>query len=127
MHSGLPIIARASECDFVLELGLRFGPLRLAFYGRVHIERSDPPHGYLLVGRGAGGPAGRASGTAEITLAERAGGCVLNYAIEADMRGRLSLIGPIVLSNIGKAFTASFTARFKTLVDRRPVRGYAPA
>ena len=118
---GCQSLVRSSDRDFALELKLQLGLIRLAFDGTVRIEASDPPNALCLVGRGRGGIAGEAAGRAEFTLAEQFGGCTLRYAVDAEVRGPLSVAGPFVLTNIGTAISSLFAVRFGELVDgRRP-------
>lgn len=107
--------------DRAFGLALRVGPLGLAFRGVVAIATSDPPRGYSLVGRGEGGRAGAASGTASIALFEETGGCRVCYSIEATTQGLLAALGTVVLTGAGRGMTTVFAQRLTARLDgRRP-------
>lgn len=87
----------------------RVGPMKARFAGNMHIEDTDPPHSYKLVGSGSAGNAGAARG--EILIKLRPLGpekTVLDFDASIVMTGRMAQIGGKMIHSTAEAFASEF-------------------
>lgn len=120
---GCRSVSRESDNAYRVTAAVRFGPVRVAFDGMVEVDGFEALQRLSLIGRGRGGPAGTASGTAMIRLAERPGGCRLSYELEARTDGPIARLGPTFLTGLAGALSATFARRFARLFEpRAPAR-----
>ncbi len=94
----------------------KVGPVRARFSGRVELTDIRPPESYRISGEGKGGVAGVAKGSADVTLVEDGDGTILNYAVKADVGGKLAQIGSRLVQSTANKYTADFFARFGDIV-----------
>ena len=94
----------------------KVGPVRARFSGRVELSDIRPPESYRISGEGKGGVAGVAKGSADVTLVEDGDGTILNYAVKADVGGKLAQIGSRLVQSTANKYTADFFARFGDIV-----------
>ena len=114
---GCQAIQRGTDGTFRLKVLVRLGPVRIEFSGRVEVTESDFPRAYVMTGRGDGGFAGLAKGTAHIRLVEvPGGGCRLVYRVETSQDGPLANLGVLFLSGIAKTMTDQFVSALASLV-----------
>src|SRR6185295_9984981 len=69
---------------------VKVGPVSARFKGKVTLSDLDPPNGYKITGEGEGGVAGFAKGSADVALADKDGGTLLTYNVEAQIGGKLA-------------------------------------
>ena len=127
---GCQSLVRVSDGRFGLVVDVSFGPVRIPFRGSVEVDGSDPPHCYRMVGRGEGGLAGLAAGSATIRLTQVAGGCRLGYVIRAEPQGPFAALGSVVVTGLARSLTDRFIDGLAGLLERdagRPVRPGIPA
>ena len=72
---------------------MKVGPVSARFKGKVTLSDLDPPNGYKISGEGEGGVAGFAKGGATVALADKDGGTLLSYNVEAQIGGKLAQLG----------------------------------
>ncbi len=94
----------------------KVGPVRARFSGRVELTDIRPPESYRISGEGKGGVAGVAKGSADVTLVEDGDGTILNYAVKADVGGKLAQIGSRLVQSTANKYTTDFFARFGDIV-----------
>lgn len=107
---------------FAAVVAVKIGPIGARFNGAVAIENPDPPSGYTLAGRGQGGMAGSARGSAKVDLAEHGSATLLTYAVDAEVGGRLAQLGGPVIDATAKRLAAQFFTNFE-----REMGGGTPA
>ena len=73
---------------------VKVGPVKARWKGKVRLSDFDPPNSYRISGEGEGGVAGFAKGGALVSLAEKDGGTLLSYNVEAQIGGKLAQLGP---------------------------------
>ncbi len=95
---------------------VKVGPVRAKFSGRVELSDIRPPESYRISGEGKGGVAGFAKGGADVSLVEDGDGTILNYAVKADVGGKLAQIGSRLVQSTANKYTADFFARFGDIV-----------
>ena len=77
----------------------------------------DPPNGYKISGEGEGGVAGFAKGGATVGLADKDGGTLLNYDVEAQIGGKLAQLGQRLINGSAKKLADEFFANFAKAVQ----------
>lgn len=121
---GCRSLEKRSDTDMDAEVGLKMGPVRANFKGAVTLSDLDPPNGYVISGKGSGGPAGLAKGNAQVRLEEDgAGATQLFYTARVDMSGRIAQLGGRLIQSTADRLSAEFFESFKTAVEA----GEAPA
>jgi uncharacterized protein len=88
------------------------GPVSARFKGKVTLSDLDPPNGYKISGEGEGGVAGFAKGGARVDLAEKDGGTLLSYRVEAQIGGKLAQLGQRLINGPAKKLSDEFFANF---------------
>ena len=99
----------------------RIGPLSASFTGELSLENLDPPQSYTLVGKGVGGAAGHAEGAADVSISPEDDGARLDYALRAEVTGRLAKIGLGLVEGFARRMAAQFFERFTRILEGRPV------
>ena len=96
---------------------IKVGPVSARFKGRVTLSDLDPPNGYKISGEGEGGVAGFAKGGAVVALAEKDGGTLLTYNVEANIGGKLAQLGQRLINGSAKKLADEFFANFAKAVQ----------
>jgi len=96
---------------------IKVGPVSARFKGRVTLSDLDPPKGYKISGEGEGGVAGFAKGGATVALAEKDGGTLLTYDVEAQIGGKLAQLGQRLINGTAKKLADEFFANFAKAVQ----------
>src|SRR5438132_7028942 len=91
---------------------MKVGPVSARFKGKVLLSDLDPPNGYKISGEGEGGVAGFAKGGATVGLAEKDGGTLLSYHVEAQIGGKLAQLGQRLINGTAKKLADEFFANF---------------
>jgi uncharacterized protein len=100
-----------------LEKKMKVGPVSARFKGKVTLSDLDPPNGYKISGEGEGGVAGFAKGGAVVKLAEKDGGTLLSYEVEAQIGGKLAQLGQRLINGAAKKLGDEFFANFAKAVQ----------
>ena len=95
---------------------VKVGPVAATFKGKVDLLDLDPPNGYRISGEGEGGVAGFAKGGATVALAEKDGGTLLSYNVEAQIGGKLAQLGQRLINGAAKKLADEFFAKFADAV-----------
>jgi carbon monoxide dehydrogenase subunit G len=104
------------ENEFQAVASNRIGPVKARFKGKVRLTDLDPPNGYKISGEGDGGVAGFAKGGASVMLAEKDGGTLLTYNVEAQIGGKLAQLGQRLVNGAAKKLADDFFVRFAAAV-----------
>jgi carbon monoxide dehydrogenase subunit G len=94
----------------------KIGPVKAKFKGRVTLSDLDPPNGYRISGQGDGGVAGFAKGGAVVALADKDGGTLLTYNVEAQIGGKLAQLGQRLINGAAKKLADQFFENFAAAV-----------
>lgn len=89
---------------------MKVGPVSARFRGKVTLSDLDPPNGYKISGEGEGGVAGFAKGGAKVDLADRDGGTLLSYQVDAQIGGKLAQLGQRLINGSAKKLADEFFA-----------------
>lgn len=113
---GCESLTQDGDGAFDATVQVKVGPVRAKFSGRVELSDIRPPESYRISGEGKGGVAGFAKGGADVSLVEDGDGTILNYAVKADVGGKLAQIGSRLVQSTANKYTADFFARFGDIV-----------
>lgn len=113
---GCTEMLQTGDSEFTASVVVRVGPVSATFKGKVELSDLDPPHGYTLSGRGQGGPAGFAKGSAKIRLTPEGDGTRLSYVADVDIGGKLASVGGRLIQSVAKKNADDFFSAFSSVV-----------
>ena len=113
---GCEELNKASDTEFQAIAVVKIGPVKARFKGKVNLTDLNPPNGYRISGEGEGGVAGFAKGGATVTLAEKDGGTLLSYNVEAQIGGKLAQLGQRLVNGVAKKIADDFFKNFAAMV-----------
>ena len=114
---GCEELEKTDETNFRAVAKMKVGPVSARFRGKVTLSDLDPPNGYKITGEGEGGVAGFAKGGATVGLAEKDGGTLLTYTVEAQIGGKLAQLGQRLINGAAKKLADEFFANFAKAVE----------
>jgi len=114
---GCEELEKTEDTGFRAVAKMKVGPVSARFKGRVTLSDLDPPNGYKISGEGEGGVAGFAKGGATVALAEKDGGTLLTYNVEAQIGGKLAQLGQRLINGSAKKLADEFFANFAKAVQ----------
>ncbi len=114
---GCEELERTEDNGFRAVAKMKVGPVSARFKGKVVLSDLDPPNGYKISGEGEGGVAGFAKGGATVALAEKDGGTLLSYNVEAQIGGKLAQLGQRLINGTAKKLADEFFANFAKAVQ----------
>ena len=113
---GCESLEKLSETEFQAVAVVKIGPVKAKFKGKVRLSDLDPPNSYRISGEGEGGAAGFAKGGAKVSLADKDGGTLLTYDVEAQIGGKLAQLGQRLINSAAKKTADDFFAKFAAAV-----------
>src|SRR3974390_2585769 len=113
---GCEELDKESDNGFRAVATTKVGPVKARFKGRVQLTDLDPPNGYRISGEGDGGVAGFAKGGATVSLADKDGGTLLTYNVEAQIGGKLAQLGQRLINGAAKKVADDFFQKFASTV-----------
>ena len=115
---GCEQLDKTSDTEFQAIASIKIGPVKARWKGKVRLSDLDPPNGYKISGEGEGGVAGFAKGGATVALAEKDGGTLLSYNVEAQIGGKLAQLGQRLINSAAKKTADDFFANFAKAVQQ---------
>lgn len=109
---GCESLDRLSDTEYRLAMTARVGPVNAKFRGRLLLADVDAPRSYALKFEGQGGAAGFANGTAKVELSPTDAGTHIDYAVNAQVGGKLAQIGSRLVNGAAAKMADDFFARF---------------
>jgi len=109
---GCEQLDRNSNNEFQAVATIKVGPVKARWKGKVRLSDLDPPNSYRISGEGEGGVAGFAKGAATVSLADKDGGTLLSYNVEAQIGGKLAQLGQRLINSAAKKTADDFFANF---------------
>jgi carbon monoxide dehydrogenase subunit G len=113
---GCEQLDKVSDAEFQAVASIKVGPVKARWKGKVRLSDMDPPNSYRISGEGEGGVAGFAKGGANVSLAEKDGGTLLSYNVEAQIGGKLAQLGQRLINSAAKKTADDFFANFAKAV-----------
>ena len=95
----------------------KVGPVKATFKGEVTLSEMTPPHSLTITGAGKGGPAGFASGGADVVLTPTATGTTLSYDVNAKVGGKMAQLGSRIIDGFARKMADQFFDDFKKVVE----------
>jgi carbon monoxide dehydrogenase subunit G len=120
---GCEALEQTGANEFTATVKAKIGPVSAMFKGKVELSELDPPHGYTLSGRGQGGPAGFAKGSAQVRLTPDGDGTLLRYSATVEIGGKLASVGSRLIGGVATKLAEEFFESF----GRTITGGVAPA
>ena len=113
---GCQSLEQVSPTELKATVALKIGPMNAKFSGDVELKDLNPPESYRIEGSGSGGVAGRASGGADVRLADEGGVTLLTYDVDAKVSGKIAQLGQRLIdataNSLAEKFFTSFAAEF---------------
>jgi uncharacterized protein len=119
---GCESITKRSDTQFEARVIAKVGPVKAGFIGIVNLSDLNPPSSYRISGEGKGGLAGFATGGADVRLEDADGGTKLSYDVEAQVGGKLAMLGSRLIDSTARSMATQFFEKFASIVG-----GTAPA
>ncbi|MGH8798816.1 MAG: CoxG family protein [Casimicrobiaceae bacterium] len=116
---GCESIERVLAEEYRVAMTMRVGPVSAKFAGRLVLADLVPQRSYTLQFEGQGGAAGFANGTARVALAPVDAGTQIDYAVNAQIGGKLAQIGSRLVDGAAAKVADDFFARFVAHVGAR--------
>jgi uncharacterized protein len=113
---GCESLTKTSDTELEAVAKLKIGPVSATFKGRVTLLNLDPPNGYRIEGQGEGGIAGFAKGAADVALVPIPEGTRLDYAVDAQVGGKIAQLGGRLINGVATKLADQFFAKFKAAV-----------
>jgi hypothetical protein len=112
---GCQELEKRSDTEMTAKVVSKIGPVKATFTGDVILSNINPPVSYTISGEGKGGVAGFAKGGADITLVEDGDGTIMQYAVKAQVGGKLAQLGARLIDATAKQMADDF---FRSFADR---------
>lgn len=109
---GCESLQQVGEAAFAAVVKLKIGPVSARFSGDVELSDIEHPKACTLTGKGSGGIAGFAKGSARVTLEDRGTSTVLTYRAEAAVGGKLAALGSRLIKSTAQKLAGEFFANF---------------
>ena len=113
---GCESLDKDSDNEFRAVATIKIGPVKARWKGKVRFSNLDPPNSYRISGEGDGGVAGFAKGGAEVSLANKDGGTLLSYNVEAQIGGKLAQLEQRLINSVAKKTADDFFENFAAAV-----------
>ena len=117
---GCEKLERTADNQFTATAAIKIGPIAARFNGKVNLVDLDEPNSYRIQGEGQGGVAGFAKGGATVRLADEGPFTVLNYAVQAQVGGKIAQLGARLIDATSKQMADQFFTRFTDEVAGPP-------
>jgi uncharacterized protein len=118
---GCELLDKNSDNEFRAVATIKIGPVKARWKGKVRFSDLDPPNSYRISGEGEGGVAGFAKGGAKVSLADKDGGTLLSYNVEAQIGGKLAQLGQRLINSVAKKTADDFFEKFTAAVTPKIV------
>ncbi len=118
---GCQSLEKESEDRFSAVAEVKIGPIGARFKGDVQLSDLDPGNGYTIAGKGNGGIAGNAKGSARVRLSDLGGGTLVSYDVDAEVGGRMAQLGGPLIDATAKQLAGRFFAKFGEIVGGEEV------
>jgi uncharacterized protein len=118
---GCDSIIRHSPTKLEAKVTIKLGPVKAGFTGVVNLTDMDPPNGYRISGEGKGGLAGFASGGADVKLEDAPGGTLLKYDVDAQVGGKLAMLGSRLIDSTAQSLATQFFEKFAAAAAKMDV------
>jgi uncharacterized protein len=112
---GCESITKHSDTRMEAKVTVKVGPVKAGFTGIVNLTDLDPPNSYRISGEGKG-IAGLANGGANVSLEDADGGTKLSYDVDAQVGGKLAMLGSRLIDSTARSLATQFFDKFAKVV-----------
>ncbi|HTN98776.1 MAG TPA: carbon monoxide dehydrogenase subunit G, partial [Nordella sp.] len=112
---GCEEITMHSDTELEAKVMVKVGPVKARFTGNVKLTDLNPPASYRISGEGKG-VAGLANGGADVCLEEVDGGTKLSYDVDAQVGGKLAMLGSRLIDSTARSLATQFFDKFAKIV-----------
>lgn len=116
---GCETLEQTTDTTFSAVVKLKVGPVSARFKGEVELSDIEPLVACTLSGKGSGGMAGFAKGSARVTLVPDGETTILFYRAEAAVGGKLAALGSRLVQSTAQKLAGEFFAKFSTVLSER--------
>lgn len=116
---GCEEITKHSDTELEAKVTVKVGPVKAGFTGTVNLTDLNPPASYRISGEGKG-IAGLANGGADVRLEEVDGGTKLSYDVDAQVGGKLAMLGSRLIDSTARSLATQFFDKFAKIVGGVP-------
>jgi carbon monoxide dehydrogenase subunit G len=113
---GCESITKHSDTKLEARVIAKVGPVKAGFTGIVNLTDLNPPSSYRISGEGKGGLAGFARGGADVKLEDADGGTKLSYDVDAQVGGKLAMLGSRLIDSTARSMATQFFEKFASVV-----------
>ena len=124
---GCESFERSGDNQFTARITNRIGPVKASFGFIIELSDLDPPNSYVLHGKGQGGAAGFANGSARVSLQDEGDHTVLNYELDASVGGKLAQLGGRLIDGAAKKLADEFFSRLSEEISSQESVAEEPA
>lgn len=114
---GCETLEQTSATEFSAVVKLKVGPVSARFKGDVELSDIEPFVACTLSGKGSGGIAGFAKGSARVTLTPQGDATLLTYRADAAVGGKLAALGSRLIKSTAQKLAGEFFANFKAVLS----------
>lgn len=114
---GCEDLTQTTDTAFAATVKLKIGPVSARFKGDVDLSEMDAPRSCLLSGKGSGGIAGFAKGSARVALTPHEGGTLLTYTADAALGGKLAALGSRLIQATANKLANEFFTSFSRVLN----------
>ncbi|NLS02087.1 carbon monoxide dehydrogenase subunit G [Rhizobium sp. P32RR-XVIII] len=116
---GCQSLEMKSPTELAAIVKVKIGPVSATFNGEVTLTNVKAPESYTISGEGKGGVAGFAKGGADVALNEDGAETVLQYAVKAQIGGKLAQLGARLVDTTSHKLAQQFFANFNSVVSEK--------
>lgn len=114
---GCDVIEASSPTEMKATVVIKVGPVKASFAGEVTLSDLQPPESYRISGKGSGGFAGHASGSATVKLtALSPTQTQMDYNVDAQIGGKLAMLGSRLIDSTAQSLAGQFFTKFAALM-----------
>lgn len=114
---GCEQLEQTAENAFAATVKIKIGPVAARFKGDVELSEMVPPMSCLLSGKGSGGVAGFARGSAQVVLTAIEEGTLLTYTADAALGGKLASLGSRLIQSTANRLANDFFTTFSQVLN----------
>ncbi len=117
---GCESIEKDGDASYKAVVVMSIGPLRVRFSGTLDITEAQEPVQCRLLFEGAGGPAGLAKGSADVTLFAAGDDTRLAYCADTQIAGKLAQVGARLIDSVARKLATEFFDKFESALVNDP-------
>lgn len=114
---GCTAVRAVGDNGLEVRLTAALGPVRTGFDMQLEVAEIAAGQAYELRGKGSAGPAGSATGSVRVDLADIEGGTALKYSAQTELSGRIAQLGARMIDAAARRFSEEFFGNVLRALD----------